>query len=540
MWVIILQGAFLGPSAVRGGNVSNPAAVAGDKGSSRTKVAGGSSADSNATIKIEHFDARFLAEGSSPSWSPGGGSVVYCHGDELKILDIERRSTRILAPSGRSPAWSPGDGRYIAYVRARDGKEEICVCEAAGGPSQRLAGGKDPRWSVDGRILYFYSTEKPQWFAIGIAPRRAAVAVAPPEGLFSDAGIASQDGIRVARQVGDRLQVVDRRTGKFAREWPVATTVHEMPVWSRDGRYLAFAGYRCASGVILGVLDVETNLLLRVGDSQFGSPRWSPNGSELAFVVRRQGRAEIWSIAMGDLKRLQPLAPACECPGFPQAAAELIGPWQMPFGNLVPIDLSRHYNSDKAGTGDGNQLELAAGIRLLAGVEFQIGSRMIQLQGPSVPTMPPSVQGIPVHRRVVRLYFLHATQNAMKNHGVGEGDLIAEYRVRYADGERETIPVVVGQDVRDWWNKDHEPVSRGQIAWVGSNERVLKSDCYVRLYLSTWKNPHPEKSVESIDYVSMKTNAVPFCVAMTAEEPRSVSGERQAWGREANRVSDNR
>jgi hypothetical protein len=45
------------------------------------------------------------------------------------------------------------------------------------------------------------------------------------------------------------------------------------------------------------------------------------------------------------------------------------------------------------------------------------------------------------------------------------------------------------------------------------------------LYLSTWKNPHPEKTVGSIDYVSMKRNAAPFCVAMTVEEPRRAGSE---------------
>jgi len=144
------------------------------------------------------------------------------------------------------------------------------------------------------------------------------------------------------------------------------------------------------------------------------------------------------------------------------------------------------------------------------------------LQGEHVPQMPPSVKGIPVRSRAVRLYILHATQYAMKNQGVADGLRIAEYRIRYADGDLATIPVGVGQDVRDWWSQDREPVSRGQIAWAGHNQRAGDSKCYVRLYLSTWENPHPEKTIESIDYVSIKSNAAPFCVAMTAEEPRRL------------------
>ena len=85
---------------------------------------------------------------------------------------------------------------------------------------------------------------------------------------------------------------------------------------------------------------------------------------------------------------------------MPQAAVDLIGPWHRPRGKLVAIDLSRHCTNAKLGHSSGNMLELAAGTQFLAGVRFQIGSRMIQLQSQRVPEMPPSVTGISVHRRV--------------------------------------------------------------------------------------------------------------------------------------------
>lgn len=265
-----------------------------------------------------------------------------------------------------------------------------------------------------------------------------------------------------------------------------------------------------------------------------GCPRWSPDGSRLAVVVRRTGGTEIWSVATSALERSYPLAPACACPKVPQAAAELIGPWHRPQGKLVPIDLSRQANrqyTDSQGEQTGNNLlELPPGDRVLAGILFRTGSRMIQLQGDRFPTMPPSVEGIPVHRRLVHLDILHATQLGFASQGVREGELIAEYRLRYADGDRATIPVAIGQDVRDWWSEDKNHVSRGQMVWVGSNAAVLERHLYLRLYLSRWKNPYPEKVVKSIDYVSMKSNAAPFCVAITAEEPRTVTGERQALG----------
>ncbi len=95
------------------------------------------------TSEIQRLGGHFLAEGSSPSWSPTGSHIVYCRGDELVVLDIQNGKTRRVVRGGRSPVWSPGNGRYIAYVSGRVGEEEIFLCEAAGGSPQRLAAGKN-------------------------------------------------------------------------------------------------------------------------------------------------------------------------------------------------------------------------------------------------------------------------------------------------------------------------------------------------------------------------------------------------------------
>jgi hypothetical protein len=217
------------------------------------------------------------------------------------------------------------------------------------------------------------------------------------------------------------------------------------------------------------------------------------------------------------------LAPACECPDVPQAAAELVGPWHCPQGKLVPIDLSRHANwSHAQSTPDrvsNNLVELPLGPRTLAGVEFDIASRVIQLRGIGLPKLAQSVQGIPVGRRVARLYILQGSQFCGPEYGVQDGELVAEYRLRYADGDRAAIPAVYGSDVRDWWASSPNPVTRGQVAWVGYNPETRHNKKYLHLYLCTWENPHPEKVVESIDFVALHKFAGPFCVAITAEEP---------------------
>ena len=92
--------------------------------------------------------------------------------------------------------------------------------------------------------------------------------------------------------------------------------------------------------------------------------------------------------------------------------------------------------------------------------------------------------------------------------------------VRYADGGGEGIPIVYGEDVRDWWNWDKsKETKRGKIVWTGTNPAAKVYDLEVRLYESEWTNPKPDVEVQSILYSShMNTPGAPFCVALTVQE----------------------
>lgn len=43
----------------------------------------------------------------------------------------------------------------------------------------------------------------------------------------------------------------------------------------------------------------------------------------------------------------------------------------------------------------------------------------------------------------------------------------------------------------------------------------------VRLFAAGWTNPHPEKKIARIDYLAAGTQAAPFCLGITIEEPIS-------------------
>ena len=139
-------------------------------------------------------------------------------------------------------------------------------------------------------------------------------------------------------------------------------------------------------------------------------------------------------------------------------------------------------------------------------------------EGPSLP----EEAVIPVGQTIGTLYILHAASHCRECTDVPRGEAIGHYLVAYEDGSRESIPIICGEDVRDWFaaEGDERPVSRGLAAY-----RVLNSWAqanggrWVRVYLSAWKNPHPERKIMSIEYTSTNTNASPFCMAMTIEKP---------------------
>jgi hypothetical protein len=194
------------------------------------------------------------------------------------------------------------------------------------------------------------------------------------------------------------------------------------------------------------------------------------------------------------------------------------------------VDLKDKFNhklSDRFhNSGEDNTLGLEQGKKKLGDIDFQIADGVIQLGSKTVADDPEKVEGIKVGQKFTKLHILHACgygggPNSPGGAGYVEDDtMVGEYKVYYDDKTTETIPIVYGQDVRDWWYLEGEKeTSKAKVVWKGENEQAKAAKCGIRLYMSTWKNPKPDKKVVSIDYIGRKadTAAAPFCIAMTME-----------------------
>lgn len=183
------------------------------------------------------------------------------------------------------------------------------------------------------------------------------------------------------------------------------------------------------------------------------------------------------------------------------------------------IDLTRFYNAsllDNWHEGTAGSLEtLPMGIQNFRGISFDVRG-IVQLAGLQLATQgyPTKIIGIPVHRRCARLYFLHAS-------GWPEqpGRQIGSYILHYADGRRNFIPIVYGQDLLDWVASSHEFQRYAGViaAWEGPAQPGASPPGPRHLFLTSWRNPLSAVPIDTIEYESAMTGAAPFLLAITAE-----------------------
>lgn len=154
--------------------------------------------------------------------------------------------------------------------------------------------------------------------------------------------------------------------------------------------------------------------------------------------------------------------------------------------------------------------ELPLGAQKLADVPFRVQERYMNLADAK------EITDLGVDCKFRRLHVCHGA------HFYGSDKKpIASYVLRYEDGAKAELPVYYRRDVVNFWGSDGLP-REGKIAWKGRNEAAAAQACpVIYLFLTTYANPHPDKTVRTIDYVrgqESRGGPIAFCIAMTAEK----------------------
>src|SRR6202790_2730432 len=262
---------------------------------------------------------------SSVAWSPDSREVVYSMAGSLWRQKIDSGVAQELTDGpgyDYQPDWSP-DGNSLVYVSYQKDALELWLLDLATGKTRQLTEGGavnvEPRWSPDGRRITYVSTAYNKRFHIFVAEVRdgelAKVTRLTEENKSPlpryyyaayDSEIHpvwSRDGQEILF-VSNRGQMhgtggfwrMKAQAGAQAREIHYEeTTWKARPDFSPDGSKLAYSSYLGRQWHQLWLLPANGGNAFPIsyGDWDETYVRWSPDGTQLAFISNRSGDTEL-------------------------------------------------------------------------------------------------------------------------------------------------------------------------------------------------------------------------------------------------------
>ncbi len=156
------------------------------------------------------------------------------------------------------------NGKFLAYQSTKSGNSDIYVMPADGGNSIQItshpAPDSSPTWSFDGKWIAFLSSRS--------GDSEIWVTRISPEG----------------NPEGEPLQV-----------FPGGAAMGSCFNWTRDGK-IGISRSTGISNIFIKELQTGKETQLTNTLTQERHPRWSPDGSQIAFISNREGNPNLWTI----------------------------------------------------------------------------------------------------------------------------------------------------------------------------------------------------------------------------------------------------
>lgn len=142
------------------------------------------------------------------------------------------------------------------------------------------------------------------------------------------------------------------------------------------------------------------------------------------------------------------------------------------------------------------------------------GKGVISLGSAIAPKLPTEAKGIPVNAKFEHLNVVHASAWMQQK----AGKPIAKFVLNYEDGTSADVFVNAIEHICDWHG--YAGGANCKIAWSGANKVAT-----VTINQSAFKNPHPEKTVKTIDVVGALHHAQYVVLGITLATELKPLGE---------------
>ena len=244
------------------------------------------------------------------AWSPDGKQLVYFAGTDVYLANADGAAAhKLTSVSGSpyAPQFSP-DGTRIRFTIAdseintlwelrSDGSDLHALLRPGQGPKDACCG----HWTMDGRYYFFIGSSSPGsdvWILrepSGPFHWRAAKTVQLTTGPLSfNYMTVSADGKKLfagASQLRAELVRYDSKSQQFV-PYLAGISAGELD-FSRDGKWITYASYPDAT-LWRSRTDGSDRIQLTYAPAFAGLPRWSPDGTQLAYVAAQPGQP--WKI----------------------------------------------------------------------------------------------------------------------------------------------------------------------------------------------------------------------------------------------------